>query len=732
MSSPDTDTPAQQTVHTFCRYCLASCGVEVTVEAGRVVQISADKANPHSWADFCAKGRTAGQLVEHPRRITRPMRRMGDRYVEATWDEAIADIADRMSAIIAADGPDAVATYTGNPAGFSSSNILFLTGWLDAIGSFNRFYVGSVDQNAMHVVAEAMYGSQLFVPVSDVDNCDYFLLVGANPAVSAWNWVESVPDGWRRTLARQRAGAKIVVVDPVRTETADRADLHLPVRPGQDWALLLAMVKVILDEGLEHRADCRELVTGFSDLRLLVAECDLDGLAARCDLPRSDIERVAREFATAPRAMAVTRTGVSLHSSGTVAEWLGHVLNVITGRMDRPGGRRYERGYVDALRLAALAKPVDHRSRVQARVMVAGHHGLDELPAEITTPGRGRIRALVINAGNPVVSGPDGAKLDSALQQLDLLVVVDLVQRESHRHAHWLLPAAHWLERDDLLALTSGLHDEPYVHYGRRAVDPPGDAREEWRFFLDLTLAMRRPFLGIRGVNGFVRATRTVARLTRRPGLAFGPHWIDRLLVASSRRITWRGVMSRPHGWVFGEREFGRLRTALRTQDKKIHAAPAQFVARVRELLAGPQPVPPPGRPFLLGNRRHRHSMNSWLNDIPGLHPAGKGNAAVLNPADAAGLGIVDGDPVRVFSGVGEIRVPAVISDRPRRGVVIVDHGWGSRVFDPHGGAEPVSYGENRNLLVAGQPVDPLSQTPALSSTYVGVQPIAADEDTAV
>lgn len=181
MSSPDTDTPAQQTVHTFCRYCLASCGVEVTVEAGRVVQISADKANPHSWADFCAKGRTAGQLVEHPRRITRPMRRMGDRYVEATWDEAIADIADRMSAIIAADGPDAVATYTGNPAGFSSSNILFLTGWLDAIGSFNRFYVGSVDQNAMHVVAEAMYGSQLFVPVSDVDNCDYFLLVGANP-----------------------------------------------------------------------------------------------------------------------------------------------------------------------------------------------------------------------------------------------------------------------------------------------------------------------------------------------------------------------------------------------------------------------------------------------------------------------------------------------------------------------------------------------------------------------
>ena len=118
----------QQTVHTFCRYCLASCGVEVTVDAGRVVKISADKENPHSWADFCAKGRTAGQLVDHPRRITRPLRRVGDAYVEATWDEAIADIAARMSAIISAGGPDAVASYTGNPAGFSSSNLLFMTG----------------------------------------------------------------------------------------------------------------------------------------------------------------------------------------------------------------------------------------------------------------------------------------------------------------------------------------------------------------------------------------------------------------------------------------------------------------------------------------------------------------------------------------------------------------------------------------------------------------------------
>jgi len=237
-----------RTVHTFCRYCLASCGVEVTVENNRVIRISADKENPHTWQDFCAKGRTANQLVEHPRRILNPMRRVGDTYVEAGWDEAISDIAARMNALIDADGPDAIGAYYGNPSGFSSSNIVFMNAWLDAVGTRNRYAVGSVDQNAWHVVAEAMYGSMLMAPVSDIDNCDYFLLVGTNPAVSAWNWLETVPGGWRRALERKKQGAQIAVVDPLRTETAEKADVHLAVRPGQDWALLLAMVKVILDK----------------------------------------------------------------------------------------------------------------------------------------------------------------------------------------------------------------------------------------------------------------------------------------------------------------------------------------------------------------------------------------------------------------------------------------------------------------------------------------------------
>lgn len=715
-----------RTVHTFCRYCLASCGVEVTVEDNRVLKISADKQNPHSWHDFCAKGRTAAQLVEHPRRILTPMRRVGDTYEEATWDDAIADIAARMNAVIDADGPDAVGLYYGNPAGFSSSNIIFMNGWLDAVGTHSRYSVGSIDQNAMHVVAQAMYGSILMAPVSDIDNCDYFLLVGTNPAVSAWNWLETVPGGWRRALARQAQGATIVVVDPLRTESAAKADVHLAVRPAQDWALLLAMVKVILDEGLEDVEDCAELADGVERLRELVASADLDDLARRCDLDRGRIEKVARDFATARAAMVVTRTGVSMHLTGTVAEWLGHVLNVITGRMDRPGGRRYEPGYVDAIRMSGMVKSSPHHNRLSGRAMVAGAHALSELPDEIMTPGSGQIRAMVINCGNPVVSGPDGARLDEALAQLDLLVAIDFVQRESHRHAHWLLPAVHWLERDDLLAFTSNMHDEPYLHYGARAVDPPPGARQEWRIFVDLAIAMGRPMFRAKGLNGFIKATRRTARLTRKPGLEFNPHWIDRLVVATGRkfngrRISWREVMAHPHGWVLGPREFGHFRDALRTPDKKVRVAPLEFVSRAEELLAEPAPRPPVDYPFLLANRRHRHSMNSWLNDLPSLHPSGKGTEVVIHPDDASRLGIGDGDRVRVHSPVGAVELTATISDQPRPGVIVIDHGWGSRVFDPRGGSAPESFGVNRNLLVDAGPVDPLSQTAALNSSYVAV-----------
>lgn len=690
-----------------------------------MTRIAPDKDNPHTWRDFCAKGRTAHESVEHPNRIRHPMRRVGDRFVRVSWEEAIASIGASLRTVIDRGGADAVGVYWGNPAGFSTATPIFLAGLMDGIGTQNRYYVGSVDQNNHSVVAEAMYGSPLTMLVPDVDESDCFLLVGTNPAVSGFSWMFGiVPDGWRRVLAAKVRGASVIVVDPVRTATAAEADLHVAIRPGEDWAFLLAVVKVILENGWEHRDDCMRAV-GLDDLRLLVATADLGDLAARADVSIEVVREVAERFATAPKALCVAATGVAHTLAGTIGEWLSNVLNVITGRIDRPGGRRYERGYVDAASLwAAMAPKRAGRSRVRGFPVVQGHMPLATMAEDISVPGDGQIRAVMIVAGNPVISGPQGDALDKALAGVDLLVAVDFVQRESHRHAHWLIPAAHWLERDDILVLMSQAHDQPFAQLGRKVIEPPPEVREEWRFFLDLALATGVPFFGHRGVNTGVRISRLAARLSRRPALAFNPRWIERGLVAYGRRIRWRDLINHPHGYVYGKKSYGDFAThGIRTPDKRIQVAPAALVRATADLLRTPRREPPERFPLVLCNQRAPRSMNSWLNDLPGMHPDRRGNELEISAQDAVTFGVTDGEPVVVSSAVASVTMPARVSDRMRPGVVAAAHGWGSRVFDPETGEVASTAGANRNALVANAELDQFSGIPALNETYVRVDP---------
>ena len=712
-------------VFTGCRYCMALCGVEVTVDVAtnRAVRVVPDKENPHTWQDFCTNARVAPEMVAHPHRIVAPMKRVGDRYVETSYEEAVADISARLGAIIDRYGPDAVGSYHGNPSAFSWGNSVLFAGLLDAIGTKNRFWVGSIDQNAAHVVAQKLFGSELVSLQLDIDDSDCMVFIGHNPAESSMNWYWSSPGGWRRALARRDAGAELIVVDPRRTETAAKATLHVAIKPGEDWAFLLGVLKVVFDEGWDRPATAVP-VTGIDGVRALAAAADLADLSARCDVPVDVIADVARRFATARTGFIATATGVGQTRHGTIAEWLGMVLNAVTDRLDQPGGRRYERGIVDMAKLFSLmAPPGEHRTRLRGTPMVAGYHSLPELPDEITTPGPGQIRAVILNAGNPVVSGPQGGALDAAFAELDLLVAVDLVQRESHRHAHWLIPGTHWLERAETHPILVGFHDAPFAQFWPAAVDRPAGMAEEWEFFTDLALAMGRNLFGKPGVNRIVRATRTVSRRTGRPGIAFHPDWVARLVMAVGRRVSWKDVVARPHGLLYGQRRFGDLAKALRTPGKKIDLADGELLTAAHRLLAEPPGVAPAGFPFRLNNRRRNSGMNSWLNDLPSLTDRLPANRVEVHPDDATRLGIGDGDLLEVSSPVGRIELAALVTDAVRPGSVCVDHGFGSRVFDPTGDNPPAGVGANRNLLIDNQAVDPLSGTAAFNDRFVAVTP---------
>ena len=685
---------------TNCRICGARCGLAVTVADNRIVRIGPDKENPLSWRDFCVKGRTAGQLVEHPRRITTPMRRVGDRYVPATYEDAFSEISETLSAIVERDSPNAVGCYYGNPAGYDPSSLMALTQFMRALGSTSVFNWGSVDTNAKAVVSGEMFGVTMLPLIPDVDDCECFLFVGTNPAESKLVWISSVPNGWRRVLNRVSDGADLIVVDPYRTETAAAATRHLAVAPGQDWAFLLGVLKVIIDRGLYDAAACAA-EAGFDAVRALAADAELTMLAQRAGVDVEAIEYTATRFAGARTAMALTRTGVSQTSRGTLALWLTEVLNVITGNWDTPGGRYFQRGVTKPR--VPPHDPNPPLSRVAGRPAVEGCFSLAELPTEIRTPGPGQIRALFIQNGNPVVAGPQGAVLDDALADLDLLVAVDMVQRESHRHAHWLIPGTHWLERDEFAPFASMTTELPFVQFTPRAVAPPETVALEPDFFHRLGQA-----LGLPGYDGEPYSLLAACRAAfERAGKA-----------------SWSDLLEHPHGMILGDREFGNARAMLRTPENRINLAPPRFVDELRRQLAAEPEAAPDDLPLQLGNRRRLSSMNSFLNELPGPRKIVDSNRVEIHRDDAARLGINDGDRVRVRSRVGSIELAAAVTDAPRPGVVIVEHGWGSRVFDPTGTLDPDVVGANRNLLTAGDEEDPLSLMSAFNETWVAVEPI--------
>jgi formate dehydrogenase len=701
MSTTAAEGPSTERVEsTFCRICESRCGIDVRLTEGRITRIGPDKANPYSWQDFCSKGRSAAEVVYHPRRLRWPMRRVEGGYQRATWAEATEDIAQRLSSIREEFGPDSIAAYLGNPVGFNASNGAWFASLVRALGTSNMFSVSSVDQNNLQRVCFEMYGRWLIPLVPDVDECDYFLLVGMNPAVSTFGWIHNVPNGWRRVLARQADGATVVIVDPNRTPSAEKADRHIAVWPGQDWALLLAILTVIVRSG-QLRYPEKPTLAGTGELERLIQDVDLADLAGRCRVPLDVIESTAREFAGARTAMCVAHTGVSHNGEGVLAEWLSHVLNAVTGRLDTIGGRRFEAGYTPITGMFGTRPPKP--SRVRALPAIAGARSLAELADEILTPGDGQIRALICNSGNPVVSGPQGGRLERALDELDLVVVIDLVQRESHRHADWLLPAAHYLERDDLLTIYSSFEDQPFAQLATAVVPPPDDAREEWMFFRDLALALDLPMFGP-----------ATASMT--------PRMMWQKLVDDGGKVSWSELEASPHGVLYGEKEYGRLAEAIATSDRSVHLAPEAFLERARTVLSTPAAAPSPQWPLLLSNQRNKSGMNSWLNETPTALQREKTNTVCLNPDDAERLGIADADVVRVSSRTAALECVAEISSAPRQGVAILGHGWGSRIFDPNDAHPPTVYGVNRNALVAAEDVDPLSGTPSFGVVEVAVE----------
>jgi anaerobic selenocysteine-containing dehydrogenase len=426
-----------------CNLCEAICGLQVEMDGQRIVSIKGDPDDPHSKGFICPKALALKDLQEDPDRIRQPMRRTADGWEPVSWEVALDEAGRAIAAIQRRDGMDALGIYWGNPPTHNHGLILTMNPVFDALRTRNRYSAASIDQLPQYLVSLKMFGNQLMFPVPDVDRTQFWLILGGNPLASNGS-VGSGPDMRGRIKAIQARGGQVVVVDPRRTETAHVASAHLSIRPGGDVWLLLALLQVVSSESLARPGRVPQWTDGLDAVMALVQDVTPESVTAETGLPAEAIRQLARDFAAADSAVAYGRLGVCQTPNATLTHWLINVLNAVTGNLDRPGGAMFSTPAFDIMGLAKLFAGGGRFGRWKSRVRGLPEFS-DELPVatladEMCTLGKGQIKAMLLVAGNPVLSSPNGARLEVAMRGLEYCVAVDFYINASTCHAHLILP----------------------------------------------------------------------------------------------------------------------------------------------------------------------------------------------------------------------------------------------------------------------------------------------------
>lgn len=761
----------------ICPLCEATCGLTLTIEGTTVTGARGDRDDVFSRGFICPKGAAFGGLDADPDRLRTPLVRRDGRLREATWEEAFQAIADAVPALVRAYGPQSVGVVLGNPNVHTMAGQLYPPLLLKALGTRNLFTASTLDQMPKHVSSGLLFGDPFAIPVPDLDRTDFLLLLGANPVESNGSLC-TAPDFPGRLKALRARGGTLVVVDPRRTRTAKLADRHLAPRPGSDALLLAALAHTLLAEELTDPGVLAEHTQGIGELSEALGGFTPEAVAPACDLTAEEIRALARDLAAAPTAAVYGRIGSCTVEYGTLASWLVDVLNILTGNLDRPGGALFPLSATDrAPRPAGPGKGFSlgrWHSRVSGHPEAKAELPLAALAEEIDTPGEGRIRALVSIAANPVLSAPDGRRLDAALAGLDFMVSIDPYLNETSRHAHVVLPpappsqSAHFDFSFNTFAirnqvrysppavpLDDGRMDECEIHArlvlavsGMHGTDP--GAVDELAIGATLARECADPDSPLRGQD----PARLAGLLAGGSGperrldlmLRLGPYG-DRFAGAAdlpgSAATETRGgapdgaagpgpggtgpgglgldrLRAHPHGIDLGPLR-PRLPGLLRTRSGRIELLPDPIAAELPRLRGSLTDRP---AALVLVGRRHLRSNNSWLHNVPAL--AGGSNRCTLqvHPDDAARLGLTDGRPARITADGGSLEVPVEVTDTLRTGVVSLPHGWGHDRPGTRLSVAAAVPGVNVNQLLDGSRLDPLSGTAVLNGFPVELTPI--------
>jgi anaerobic selenocysteine-containing dehydrogenase len=725
---------ADRTVFRTCPLCEATCGLEISMAGDEVVRIRGDRDDVFSAGFICPKGSTLKQLEADPDVLRRPQVRRDGTWSEVSWDDAFAVVAGGLAPIVEEYGPQSVAVYLGNPNVHNMSGALYGRVFLKALGTRNVFSASTVDQMPKHVSAGLMFGHPDSIPVPDLDRTAYLLMLGANPYASNGS-LATAPNFPGRLEGIRSRGGKVVVVDPRRTRTAEAADEHLAVRPGTDALLLFAMVHTLFDEGLVAPGRLAPHLAGVDEVAAAALGFAPERVAASTGIDAATIRRIARELAAAPSAAVYGRIGTHTVRFGTLASWLVDVLNALTGNLDGAGGAMFAMAAHERPRARTGWSTGRWRSRVRGLPEVRGELPVATLVDEIETPGEGKVRALVTIAGNPVLSTPNGARLDAALASLDFMLSIDLYRNETTRRADVILPPPTPMRRSHYDFAFYQLSVRNVANYSPVLVAREPGALDEWEILLRLAaiLSGMGPDADVGPLDDMVAATlagraATTSGADTDPGdlLAAvgaerGPErLLDLLLRTGPYGVTLQQLREHPHGIDLGPLQ-PRLPDLLATSSGRVELAPPPIMEDVAALEATLDAAGNGG--FVLVGRRHLRSNNSWMHNLEVLVKGKERCTLQVHPDDAAAAGVADGGTAVVRSRVGEVRATVEVTDAVRPGVVSLPHGWGHDLEGIALGVASEKPGVNTNLLTDEAEIDPLSGNAVLNGIPVTVGP---------
>jgi anaerobic selenocysteine-containing dehydrogenase len=520
----------------------------------------------------------------------------------------------------------------------------------------------------------------------------------------------------RRLEELKKRGGRLVVIDPRRTETARIADQHHFIHPGTDALLLMALLQVVFDEGLERLGRMGEFCDGLETVRSVVVDFPPEHVAPIIGIGAEAIRTMAREFATADSAVCYGRLGVSTQIFGTLCQWLINVLNIVTGNLDRPGGAMFTRPAVDLVASTGRGSLGRQSSRVRGLPGFGGELPVAALAEEILTDGPGRIRGMMTVAGNPVLSTPNGVQLERALAELDFMVSIDYYLNETTRHANIILPPTSALEHDHYDLVFNLLAVRNTAKYSPPLFDPGPDARHDWQILAELHRRLDRGPLKarwqrrLRGKLG----PRRILDL----GLRFGPYGTGLRPFGSG--LTLKKLEKNPHGLDLGPLE-PCLPERLRTRERRIELAPQAFVDGVPRLRREHDENPPSASLLLIGRRQMR-SNNSWMHNFRRLMGGKDRCTLLMHPDDASDQGLEDSQRVVIVSRTGRIEAQLQLSEEMMRGVVSLPHGWGHHRAGTRLPIAEQNPGASLNDVTDEQLVDPLCGNAVLSGLPVRIE----------